>query len=495
MNIFKEWLSDNLRYLLLLLGIAVGVTVIVIGVNAYQTLQMPRSGAGAASVKTTQSGSEVSNGGSGLTAAEETEEETEELTEEVSEEETDSFVTAVEELLEEAEELFEDETEALSEAEVLSEDNAEVLSEDETEALSEEETDAGETAKRFNGNVTISSADGELITGKAAETETETETETLAQTETETQAETETETETDNMPKVRVVYVNRETETETEIESESETGKKTVKEVKAGLDVEPATEAKTEAASAADTTNTPAEQAETAVDIETMIQQGLVEELERDPDAEGPTAFEETIDPNKTAYLRDEASYLASTNLAAGAGAGLDTALDNTAQQGTQTASEGSTPATPAVPVPVETEPETEPREIDTLKNMTPVTKYAGSMMNIRTAPDAESEIITSVDTGTELTVNGETTNWYRVMVNQKVGYASKSLVTDVYTPVYGTLISTCYMRSNADYGDNIIGEYYGGTPLEILQNDGGWTKVRINGVDGYVGTKFVSYN
>ena len=131
--------------------------------------------------------------------------------------------------------------------------------------------------------------------------------------------------------------------------------------------------------------------------------------------------------------------------------------------------------------------------EIDTLKPMTPVTKYADSMMNIRTQPDTESEIITSVDTGTELTVNGETDNWYRVMYNQQVGFAAKSVVTDEYTPIYGELASTCYFRSDADYGDNIIGEYYGGTPLEVLQDLGGWTKVRIDGMDGYVGSKFVT--
>ena len=340
-----------------------------------------------------------------------------------------------------------------------------------------------------------------MLTQKETETETEPETET--ETETETEEETEEISEEETEFNVRIVYVNREaeSETETETETEEETAKQPVKEVKAGLDLDRETEAETQtetnAAQAGTKTETPAQEAETAVDIETMIQEGLAEAVDRDPDSEGPTAFEDTIDPNKTAYLRDEESYLASTDLAAGAGtnAGLDAALNNNTQtgtQGTQSTAEGTLP-TPAVPA--QTEPETELREIDTLKNLTPVTKYAGSMMNIRTAPDAESEIITSVDTGTELTVNGETTSWYRVMVNQQVGYAAKSLVTDEYTPVYGTLISTCYMRSDADYGDNIIGEYYGGTPLEILENHGGWTKVRIDGTDGFVGTKFVAYN
>ena len=134
MNTFKEWLSDNLRYLLLLLGIAVGVTMIVFGVNAYQTLQMPHRGAGADPVQT-QMGSEVSGKEDPAPAVPETEEETEELTEEVSEEETDIFVTAVEELLEEAEET---EEEAAAEEETEEEAAAEEETEEETAAPAEE---------------------------------------------------------------------------------------------------------------------------------------------------------------------------------------------------------------------------------------------------------------------------------------------------------------------------------------------------------------------
>ena len=241
------------------------------------------------------------------------------------------------------------------------------------------------------------------------------------------------------------------------------------------------------------------------------MEQGVVSEVERDPNSESPTAFEEFVDKNKTAYLRDEESYKASTDLEAAArgAAGLEAALDRLNEEKEQqteipadsmpdgqSTPEGQTDLLPPpleAPAPPETEPETEPREIDTLINMSPVTKYAGSTMNIRTAPDAESEIVAYVDTGAELIVNGETTNWYRVMVDQKVGFAAKYLVTDEYTPVYGELASTCYMRSYADYGDNIIGEYYGGTQLEILEDHGGWTKVRIDGVDGFVGTKFVT--
>lgn len=60
-----------------------------------------------------------------------------------------------------------------------------------------------------------------------------------------------------------------------------------------------------------------------------------------------------------------------------------------------------------------------------------------------------------------------------------------------VYTPVYRTLNHTCYLRSYADYGDNIIAELGEGTVVELLE-DGGWAKVQVDGMVGYVGGKFL---
>lgn len=59
------------------------------------------------------------------------------------------------------------------------------------------------------------------------------------------------------------------------------------------------------------------------------------------------------------------------------------------------------------------------------------------------------------------------------------------------YQPVYLTMKGACYIRSYADYGDNIIGEYPAGTVVEFLEDVGGWYKVRIDGMVGYMGARF----
>ncbi|MCD7745634.1 MAG: SH3 domain-containing protein [Lachnospiraceae bacterium] len=64
-------------------------------------------------------------------------------------------------------------------------------------------------------------------------------------------------------------------------------------------------------------------------------------------------------------------------------------------------------------------------------------------------------------------------------------------------TGVYSTLNADCNFRSEAGYedengNDTTIGVYSAGTVVEVLETPGGWTKVKIDGVIGYVGAQFV---
>ena len=143
------------------------------------------------------------------------------------------------------------------------------------------------------------------------------------------------------------------------------------------------------------------------------------------------------------------------------------------------------------------TEPVTEPKppeEIETLQVYgESLVRYTTTGANVRSGPGTEFEAITSLDQGTQVTVTGETNEWYRILLDGQNGFIAKRLLTDVYTPVYMTMTGTCYMRSEDDYGDNIIGEYPAGTVVELLEDEGGWVKVRVlsDGNTGYMGARF----
>ena len=59
------------------------------------------------------------------------------------------------------------------------------------------------------------------------------------------------------------------------------------------------------------------------------------------------------------------------------------------------------------------------------------------------------------------------------------------------YTPIYKTLKGSCYIRSGPSMDAEIIGEYMYGTTVEVLEDVGGWYKVRIDGMVGYMGARF----
>ncbi|MCC8067971.1 MAG: hypothetical protein LIO94_12860 [Clostridiales bacterium] len=84
------------------------------------------------------------------------------------------------------------------------------------------------------------------------------------------------------------------------------------------------------------------------------------------------------------------------------------------------------------------------------------------------------------------------------VIEGQDVTEEETDLAGEESTGIYGTLNSACNFRSAASYededgNDTTICSYDAGTELELLEDLGGWSRVKINGVIGYVGSQFVS--
>lgn len=57
--------------------------------------------------------------------------------------------------------------------------------------------------------------------------------------------------------------------------------------------------------------------------------------------------------------------------------------------------------------------------------------------------------------------------------------------------PVYLTMQGSCYLRAEPSMEAEIIGEYWTGTTVEFLEDVGGWYKVRVDGMVGYMGARF----
>ena len=57
--------------------------------------------------------------------------------------------------------------------------------------------------------------------------------------------------------------------------------------------------------------------------------------------------------------------------------------------------------------------------------------------------------------------------------------------------PVYLTMQGSCYLRAEPSMEGEIIGEYWTVTTVEFLEDVGGWYKVRVDGMVGYMGARF----
>ena len=99
-----------------------------------------------------------------------------------------------------------------------------------------------------------------------------------------------------------------------------------------------------------------------------------------------------------------------------------------------------------------------------------------------------------------QMTITGESGNWYKVSYGGKDGYVSKDYMTTTKPSSGGSTSQTGYikgndvrLRSGAGTSYSILGTYNNGTPLTITGTSGDWTAVTINGVKGYVNSAYVS--
>ena len=123
-----------------------------------------------------------------------------------------------------------------------------------------------------------------------------------------------------------------------------------------------------------------------------------------------------------------------------------------------------------------------------------------GSDVRMRSGPGTNHSILGVYNTGTEMTITGESGNWYKVSYGGNDGYVSKDYMTTTKPSSGGSTSQTGYikgndvrLRSGAGTSYSILGQYNNGTPLTITGTSGDWTAVTINGVKGYVNSAYVS--
>lgn len=150
-------------------------------------------------------------------------------------------------------------------------------------------------------------------------------------------------------------------------------------------------------------------------------------------------------------------------------------------------------------------------------------TLYASDTVNIRMQPSTEANVLSMLAPGDQVTVVGETAQWFKVNVSGNIGYVNKAFL--VYNPTQtettastdGTVtdatITSAEMNNYVDYGTSYT--YYttsevnlrtqpgtdsdvaavlnGGSAVSVVGETPNWFVVSVNGANYYVSKSYIS--
>ena len=443
-NALQEWISDHIRYLVMIILLLLAGVVIATVVGLTGGVRSDRSRRNIPGSGAVVSGAELRE------SAENTPEE-DPQTEESAVSQTESETEAETEKQSESEAETERQTESEAETEKLTESEIETEKQTESEAETEKLTESeAETEKQSE-----SEAETEKLTESEAETEkqseSEAETEKLTESEAETEKFTEAESEEDGIS----------ARTQTGAEDGIKTGAGPAAAVK-----EDETEAGTEAENRfLDETETESENVEewdreSVQDFDPeapLVGVGAAQNSQQE--TEEDLSAPDTVDARNTILVSGSSSM-----------GGNSSSVTNRATGVTVTNAGIVLPATLTAP----TVPGAEN------SGLLQETVSSGS------SPQASENLpADSSSYGSESGLSSES------VLTAPTVQETQAPQTEAPQPTYLTMTGTCYLRSAPDYGDNILGTYQAGTTVLFYGPEEGWYKVEVDGMVGYMGPKF----
>ncbi len=134
------------------------------------------------------------------------------------------------------------------------------------------------------------------------------------------------------------------------------------------------------------------------------------------------------------------------------------------------------------------------------------VTMYASDIVNVRSGPGTDTDVVGGYSAGDPVTVTGETSGWYQVSVDGKTGYIRKDLLSSTQTTTqtdasqtaatsgtnYDSAV-TMYttdgvnVRSDASTSSNISATLSPGTAVTVIGESNGWYIVSTGSGTGYI--------
>jgi N-acetylmuramoyl-L-alanine amidase len=117
-----------------------------------------------------------------------------------------------------------------------------------------------------------------------------------------------------------------------------------------------------------------------------------------------------------------------------------------------------------------------------------------GSVVNIRSGPGTNHEIVGTIYEGTQVTISQKQGDWYKISVGNTSGWVASSLITAQSSAKVTVTGTTVNLRSGPGTNYGVVGQVSKGDTLTLINTEGDWYKVKTSdGKVSYIATSLAS--
>ncbi|MGN1019412.1 MAG: SH3 domain-containing protein [Aristaeellaceae bacterium] len=124
-----------------------------------------------------------------------------------------------------------------------------------------------------------------------------------------------------------------------------------------------------------------------------------------------------------------------------------------------------------------------------------------GGALNLRETASLNAKVLGQYPTGTLVEIIESGNEWHKVTVNGKTGYMmARYLNTDVSTAVQTAIVRTntgigLNLREEPRLSGRLITSFKPGTQVTVYQKGADWCRVKVDGLEGFMATKYLSFS
>lgn len=121
-----------------------------------------------------------------------------------------------------------------------------------------------------------------------------------------------------------------------------------------------------------------------------------------------------------------------------------------------------------------------------------------GGRLNLRETASLTAKVLGQYPTGTLVEILEEGSEWHKVLVNGKTGYMMAKYLTTAAKETEATVRTNTgiglNLREEPSLSGKLITSYKPGTKVTVLQKGATWSRVRVDGKEGFMSTQYLNF-